>query len=100
LPQNIKEDVFNIPNILTFSRILATPVIGYCIVNNHPWTALGLVAYAGATDGIDGWLARKWNMQTVVGSVIDPMADKILMTVLTVALTMQGTMPRKSSIRI
>jgi len=48
---------------------------------------------SGMTDFIDGWIARKWNLQTVVGSVIDPMADKMLMTVLTVCLCIQDLLP-------
>lgn len=42
---------------------------------------------------MDGWIARKWHLQTVVGTIIDPLADKILMTVLTVTLAMQGMLP-------
>lgn len=54
-----------------------------------------LFTYAGVTDLVDGWLARKWNLQTVVGSVIDPMADKALMMVLVVCLAVKGALPRK-----
>ena len=55
--------------------------------------ALGLFIYAGVTDLVDGWIARKWGLQTVVGTVIDPMADKALMTVVTVTLAMKGALP-------
>ncbi|KAL8708737.1 MAG: hypothetical protein Q9220_006463 [cf. Caloplaca sp. 1 TL-2023] len=87
------ENIYTIPNILTFSRLIAAPVIGYLILHEQHLSALALFVYAGATDLVDGWIARRWNLQTVVGSVIDPMADKTLMTVLTVALAMQGAMP-------
>lgn len=55
--------------------------------------ALGLFVYAGATDLVDGWVARKWDLQTVVGTVIDPMADKALMTIVTVTLAMKEALP-------
>ena len=62
--------------------------------DHHAW-AIGLFAYAGITDLVDGWIARKWKLQTVVGTVIDPMADKTLMTVLVGVLAWKGAMPCK-----
>ncbi|UKZ79296.1 hypothetical protein TrVFT333_007046 [Trichoderma virens FT-333] len=89
----IHEDIYTIPNFLTVTRIVASPVIGYLILQDaHTW-AVGLLAYAGFTDLIDGWIARRWNRRTVVGTIIDPMADKILMTVLTVCLAIKGALP-------
>jgi phosphatidylglycerophosphate synthase len=82
-----------VPNLLTVSRLIAAPFIGYCILHGHHGWALGLFAYAGVTDLLDGWIARKWNSGTVVGTIIDPLADKTLMTVLTVTLAMQGSLP-------
>ncbi|KAL8922572.1 MAG: hypothetical protein Q9208_005075 [Pyrenodesmia sp. 3 TL-2023] len=87
------ENIYTVPNILTFSRLIAAPIIGYLTLNEEHVAALALFVYAGATDLVDGWIARKWNLQTVVGTVIDPMADKTLMTVLTVSLAMKGAMP-------
>ena len=58
-----------------------------------PIPALALFAYAGITDLVDGYLARRFNSQTVVGTVIDPMADKFLMTVCVIALAVNGTFP-------
>ena len=90
----LHEDIYNLPNILTFSRIAAAPFIGYFVLHDqHAW-ALGLFAYAGISDLLDGYIARRWNMRTVVGTVIDPMADKMLMTVLTVSLAAKGALPR------
>lgn len=60
--------------------------------DQHGW-AVGLFAYAGITDLIDGYIARRWKLQTVVGTVIDPMADKTLMTILTVCLAIKGALP-------
>ncbi|KAI0816663.1 CDP-alcohol phosphatidyltransferase-domain-containing protein [Xylaria sp. FL0064] len=87
------ENIYTVPNLLTFSRLIAAPVIGYAILHDAHTLALGLFAYAGVSDLLDGWIARRWKLQTVVGSVVDPMADKLLMTVLTVCLAMQGSLP-------
>jgi hypothetical protein len=90
-----RENIYTVPNILTFSRLVVAPFIGYAILHDAHTLALGLFAYAGVSDLLDGWIARRWKLQTVVGSVVDPMADKILMTVLTVSLAMQGALPGK-----
>ncbi|KAK7429514.1 hypothetical protein QQZ08_003893 [Neonectria magnoliae] len=89
----LHEEIYNLPNFLTFTRLLAAPVVGYLVLHDsHAW-AVGLFAYAGITDMLDGWIARKWNLKTVVGTVIDPMADKTLMTILTVCLAVKGALP-------
>jgi cardiolipin synthase len=87
------ENIYTVPNLLTFSRLVAAPFIGYAILHDAHTLALGLFAYAGVSDLLDGWIARRWKLQTVVGSVVDPMADKILMTVLTVCFAVQGALP-------
>lgn len=60
--------------------------------DQHLWT-LGLFAYAGLTDLLDGWIARNWNQKTVVGTIVDPMADKTLMMSVTLALAAQSRLP-------
>lgn len=89
------ENIYTIPNILTFSRLIAAPVLGYMIIHDMNAAAAGLFVYAGFTDLIDGWIARRYSMQTVVGTVIDPLADKTLMTILTVCLAVKGALPSK-----
>ena len=61
------------------SRICLAPYLGYLVLShNYPW-ALGLFILAGATDSLDGWIARNVPGQpSVIGSYIDPVADKIL----------------------
>ncbi|KAH6975896.1 CDP-alcohol phosphatidyltransferase-domain-containing protein [Ilyonectria sp. MPI-CAGE-AT-0026] len=89
----VHEDIYNLPNFLTFTRLVAAPAVGYLVLHDcHTW-AVALFAYAGVTDMLDGWIARKWNLKTVVGTVIDPMADKTLMTILTVCLAIKGALP-------
>ncbi|KAL9074171.1 MAG: hypothetical protein Q9157_004470 [Trypethelium eluteriae] len=87
------ENIYTVPNLLTFSRLLAAPAIGYLVLRDHHALAVGLFAYAGITDLVDGYIARRWKLQTVVGSIIDPMADKALMFILTVCLAVKGAIP-------
>lgn len=88
----ITENIYTIPNILTMTRIITTPIIGYCIINGDNKTAISLFIYSSITDFIDGYIARKFNMKSIVGSILDPMADKFLMTVCTLALSYQHIM--------
>ncbi|ORX82962.1 hypothetical protein K493DRAFT_90388 [Basidiobolus meristosporus CBS 931.73] len=96
----LKEDLFNIPNILTLSRLAASPFIGYLIYQQHYTAALIGFAITGFTDMLDGYIARKWDMKTFVGSIIDPMADKTLMTILTVTLASQNLIPMPLAVLI
>lgn len=89
----VHENIYTVPNLLTFSRLLAAPAVGYLLVNHHHAAALSLFAYAGITDLVDGYIARRYNLQTVVGTIIDPAADKLLMTISVVCLALNGSMP-------
>ncbi|GKZ39216.1 cardiolipin synthase [Aspergillus brasiliensis] len=93
LPLRTHENIYTVPNILTFTRLLAAPMVGYFLVHDHHVAALGLFAYAGITDLVDGYIARRWNLQTVVGTIIDPMADKLLMTIGVTCLAVNGSIP-------
>lgn len=83
----------NIPNALTLSRILATPVFIHWINLGHYDLVLGGFFAAAITDFFDGYLARKWKQITAVGSFMDPLADKVLVNGLAVPLAMQGMLP-------
>ena len=74
-------NIFNIPNMLSLSRILAVPVFIVLMLDPSPVRALaaGIVfLLASATDWLDGYLARKWGQVTKTGKLLDPIADKIL----------------------
>jgi cardiolipin synthase len=88
-----RDEIFNIPNMLTISRIAMTPVIGVCIAHQSLGLGLGLLGVAAFTDFLDGWIARKYQMKTALGSLLDPAADKILMTTLAVSLAQAGSLP-------
>lgn len=88
-----RENIYTVPNFLTFTRLISAPAIGYLVVRGQTTWALGLFAYSCLTDYVDGYIARKYKLQTVVGSVIDPMADKFLMMSLATTLAVSGDIP-------
>ncbi|CCE02339.1 putative CDP-diacylglycerol-glycerol-3-phosphate 3-phosphatidyltransferase [Bradyrhizobium sp. STM 3809] len=76
----------SLPNILTYARIAAIPVVVGCIyaqsVWQYPlwlrWVAVAVFIAAGITDYLDGHFARIWNQQSAFGRMLDPIADKLL----------------------
>ena len=86
--------VLGLPNLLTYSRILVIPGIVAGFYLNYPysnWVTFGLFVYAGLTDYLDGWLARAWDMKSKLGQLLDPIADKLLVTSTMVMLVSVGT---------
>jgi len=84
----------NLPNLLTYARILMVPIVVGCVVYDTDWarwTALGIFALAAITDFFDGYLARAWEQQSNLGRMLDPIADKLLVAAVLLALTRVGT---------
>lgn len=76
-------NILNVPNLLSISRILAVPVFIIFMLELTPLRAVaaGIVfSLASATDWLDGYLARRWGQVTKMGKLLDPIADKILVT--------------------
>lgn len=73
---------WSLPNILTYGRVVAVPVVAACMfwpeVSTMRWVALGLYTLAAITDFFDGYLARAWSQQSALGQMLDPIADKLL----------------------
>ncbi|MET0483835.1 MAG: CDP-diacylglycerol--glycerol-3-phosphate 3-phosphatidyltransferase [Aestuariivirgaceae bacterium] len=73
----------SLPNLLTYARIAAVPAVVTCLLvggNEARWLALGLFIAAGVTDFLDGYLARRWSQQSSLGRMLDPIADKLLVS--------------------
>ncbi|XP_054053382.1 LOW QUALITY PROTEIN: cardiolipin synthase (CMP-forming) [Rissa tridactyla] len=88
------ENPWTIPNILSMARMGLAPVLGYLIVEENFSVALGVFVLAGVTDLLDGFIARNWaNQKSALGSALDPLADKILISVLYVSLTCVNLIP-------
>jgi cardiolipin synthase (CMP-forming) len=74
-------------NQLTILRMVFVPCFVLLLIYGHPKSATALFLIAGVTDGLDGLLARKLKQKTVLGSFLDPMADKLLLTAAFVTLS-------------
>ena len=80
--------VINIPNLLTLLRMILIPV--FAILLYYGYSGWGLIVFliAGISDGVDGFIARRFNQETELGTIIDPIADKLLMTTAFIILTL------------
>jgi len=84
---------WNAPNAVSLTRILLAPFIAYAIWTSHEYIALLLVALAAVTDFLDGFLARTRKVTTPLGVYLDPIADKVLLTVIFIALGFTRQVP-------
>ncbi|MBQ6430641.1 MAG: CDP-alcohol phosphatidyltransferase family protein [Oscillospiraceae bacterium] len=69
--------IFTLPNMLSFLRLLLIPLIVYFFETDQYWWAFGMLLLSGATDVIDGWIARTFHLVSDFGKAIDPIADKL-----------------------
>ena len=84
----------NIPNIITLGRILAVPFIVWAIASNQMEIAFAIFIIAGVSDAVDGFLAKRFNMSSELGALLDPVADKALLVSIYMALGIWGAVPR------
>jgi len=89
-----QDRIFTVPNLLCFGRIAASPYLATSIINGDLKTSFAIFGLAGFTDLLDGWIARKVPGQaSKLGSFLDPLADKILVTTMYLSLTTASLMP-------
>ena len=85
-----------IPNALTIARFAAIPVFVALLVTadeGHSWPAAILFGAAGITDQVDGWLARRWHVESRFGTVADPLADRLMIDTAVIGLFLHGRLP-------
>jgi cardiolipin synthase (CMP-forming) len=83
----------NLPNILTICRIVAVPVVVWALTEGLYTVAFACFVAAGITDGVDGWIARRFDMRTTLGAYLDPLADKALLVSIYVTLGIVHHLP-------
>ena len=94
-----KNHTLSLPNILTYARIIAVPLVVLCFFvegrlqssDNSRWAALAIFAIASITDFFDGYLARIWQQTSTIGRMLDPIADKLLVSACLLLLAADGT---------
>lgn len=85
-------NVVTFPNILTFLRMALIPVFASLLFYGYSGWGLFVFLIAGISDGVDGFIARRFNQETNLGTIIDPIADKLLMTTAFIVLAMKGVL--------
>ncbi|XP_021887379.1 cardiolipin synthase (CMP-forming), mitochondrial [Carica papaya] len=83
------ESFVNLPNFISMSRLVSGPFLGWMITNEMYASAFVGLAISGATDWLDGYMARKMGINSVVGSYLDPLADKVLIGCVALAMVHQ-----------
>jgi cardiolipin synthase (CMP-forming) len=85
-----------IPNALTIFRLLLLPLYAALILSSdggHSWPAAIVFAIAGITDQIDGYLARRWHVESNFGKIADPLADRLMIDAAVILLLHAGRLP-------
>ena len=89
----LKSEVVNIPNLLSFLRIALVPVFLWFLLDEFFLAAIAVLAFAGLTDFLDGYLARRLNQTTKLGKMLDPVADRLYIFATLLALSSTGYVP-------
>jgi len=86
-------NIITIPNLLTFLRMALIPIFASLLFYGYYGWALSVFLVAGVSDGVDGFVARRFNQESELGTILDPIADKLLMTTAFIILTLPHVLP-------
>lgn len=85
--------IVTVPNVISVARLLCAPVFVWLLADGNEIAAAAVLAALGASDWVDGWIARRFDQGSEVGKVLDPVADRVLLLVAAVALLVDGAVP-------
>jgi len=88
-----KENIWNVPNFLTMLRMALIPVYWFFMLRDQLYAALAVFIIASLTDLADGFIARKYNLITDFGKLMDPLADKLMSVSVMLSLAIKGIVP-------
>jgi cardiolipin synthase (CMP-forming) len=83
-----------IPNLFSGARLILAPYIFWLMWRRAYPAVLGWFLFCAITDGIDGWIARRWNAESRLGAMLDPFGDKVLLSGSFLVLALDGAMER------
>ena len=83
----------NLSNLITLARLLSVPLAIWLILGERYAAAFWVFAGAGISDALDGYIAKRWNRRTRLGALLDPAADKALLTGVCLTLALAGQLP-------
>jgi cardiolipin synthase len=83
-----------VPNLFSAARLLLAPYIFWLMWHRQYGQVIAWFIFCGVTDGLDGWIARKWNAQSRLGAMLDPIGDKLLLSGSFLTLALSGAMPK------
>lgn len=88
------ERIVTLPNVLSFIRLLGVPLFLWLLLaRQYDLLAVAALVFLGATDWVDGYLARKWNQRSKLGQVLDPLADRLYILATLLGLAMRDIIP-------
>ena len=83
----------NLPNFITLGRVIAVPIVFWLLLIGESKAAFLVFVAAGISDAVDGFLAKRFNLQTELGAYLDPLADKLLIVSIYIALGVRQEIP-------
>ena len=83
----------NIPNFITLARVISVPVVFWLLLTGNAKLAFFVFVAAGVSDAVDGYLAKRFGWQTELGAYLDPLADKLLIVSIYIALGVSKELP-------
>lgn len=86
--------VWTIPNLISVARLACAPLVWWLLFGaDAPWPAAILLGVLGASDWVDGWIARRFDQGSELGKILDPAADRVLLLTGVIALLVDGSIP-------
>lgn len=83
----------NLPNLITLGRVVLVPIVFWLLLTGEMQLAFVLFLVAGISDGVDGYLAKRFGWTSELGAYLDPLADKLLLVCVFIALGVAGKLP-------